>query len=177
MKLSCLTHKIQVISGWRGAGKTTLCRRLVETARSAGWDVAGVLSPARFESGQKTGIEVEHLRHGKRRLLASRLPGELHGFTLGSWTFDGEALEWGNRAIADAAPCDLLVLDELGPLEFEQARGWTAAFQSLDSGQFALALVVIRPECLDAFRLRWPEAESVDVTAPEEVGRLARHFA
>jgi nucleoside-triphosphatase len=177
MKPAFHSARIQVISGWREVGKTTLCRRLVADARAAGWDVAGVLSHARFAARQKTGIEVEDLRRGERRLLASRQPGEIHGFALGSWTFDDQVLEWGNQVIASAASCNLLVLDELGPLELEQSRGWTAAFQVLDSRQFALALAVIRPECIDAFRLRWPGADCVEVTALEDIEHLAEEIA
>lgn len=157
--------KIRVISGGRGAGKTSLCQRQVQAARQEGWDVAGLLSPARFAGGQKTGIEAEDLRSGQRRLLASCLDGELQGMRLGPWTFSQETLEWGNRVIAVAAPCDLLVLDELGPLEFEHNQGWTAGFEALDRGRYAGALVVIRPECLQAFRLRWPRAEILDLAS------------
>jgi len=75
--------KITVLMGGRGAGKTTSCQRRVEAARAAGEDVGGVISPARFDGGEKTGIWAEKLRSGERRLLASLVPWELSGFSLG----------------------------------------------------------------------------------------------
>jgi len=57
----------------------------------------------------------------------------------------------GNQAIAAAPPCDLLVVDELGPLEFEQNIGWRATFEILEGQKYKLAIVVIRPECIQAF--------------------------
>lgn len=146
-----LDSKIVVLTGGRGAGKTTTCRRRVEAARLADWDAGGVISPARFEGGGKTGIWAEDLRTGERRLLASRVSGELTGHRLGPWTFDLQALEWGNQVITAAPPCDLLVIDELGPLEFNQNMGWDASFEVLRSQNYALAIVVIRPECIKAF--------------------------
>lgn len=154
-----------MLTGWRGTGKTTLCQRWVEAARLAGWDVAGVISPARLDGGEKTGIQVENLRTGERRLLASRVAGELVGYNLGPWTFDPLALEWGNQVIAVATPCSLLVIDELGPLEFEQGRGWTISFQVLDRGDYSQALVVIRPECREKFLSRWTQAKEIDITS------------
>jgi len=44
-----------------------------------------------------------------------------------------------------------LVIDELGYLEFELKTGWTASFEVLHSKKYRLAMVVIRPECIDAF--------------------------
>ncbi len=51
-------RRLYVLTAPRGAGKTTFCRTLAERARSRGWTVVGVLSPAVFEEGVKTGIEV-----------------------------------------------------------------------------------------------------------------------
>ncbi len=153
---------ILVVSGWRGVGKTTYCCGLVFAARSQGLDVAGLLSPARFAPRSepddplvKTGIEVEDLRSGQRRLLASRLEGELSGRLIGPWMFDETALAWGGAALAAALPCDLLVIDELGPLEFDQRQGWALAFDLLDQRRYRLAVVVVRPEYLARFQQRW----------------------
>jgi hypothetical protein len=59
---------------------------------------------------------------------------------------------------AQAVPCGLLVVDELGPLEFERAQGWLSGLTALDSGEYELGLVVIRPELMGAALARWPEA-------------------
>ncbi|MCJ7623745.1 MAG: hypothetical protein MUO76_09600, partial [Anaerolineaceae bacterium] len=59
-----------VITGWRGSGKTSLCRRVVEAARSTGWRVRGVLSPPVFKGDQKDAILIEDLSTGERRQMA-----------------------------------------------------------------------------------------------------------
>lgn len=169
---SSLPAKIRLISGWRGVGKTTVCQRLAAAARAARWDVAGLISPARVVAGEKTGIEVEDLRSGQRQLLASCLLDELHGARLGCWTFNDEMFAWGNQALRAAIPCDILVIDELGPLEFDTGGGWSEGFRILDSRQYHLAIVVIRPEYTAQFLERWPDAVQSELSDLSEVDVL-----
>jgi len=135
-----------MLTGERGAGKTSLCRSLAVQARAQGWDVAGVISPALFKNGQKTGILVEDLRSGKRHPLASLQARGSYNLPVGKWYFNRSGLSWGEQVIASSPPCDLLILDELGPLEFNQQGGWQAALQVLLGEDYQLALVVVRPE-------------------------------
>jgi hypothetical protein len=152
-----------ILTGWREAGKTTLCRRLAQAARQAGWGVAGLLSPARFENGVKTGIEVLDLRSDEHRLLASCTPGEIAGLQLGKWYMDPNALMWGNQVLQHATPCDILIIDELGPLEFDQQAGWSAGFPAIEQGLYRGALVVIRPEYLSRAQDRWPWGKVIEL--------------
>lgn len=145
---------ILVVTGRQDAGKTSYCRGLVERWRQAGLKTAGILSVGRFKNGEKTGFHAHDLAGGESRLLASRSPGELEGFRLDQWVFDPRVMEWGNRVLADIDAADLLVIDELGPLEFLFQKGWMAAFEVLIMKRFRLAVVVIRPECLADFKKR-----------------------
>jgi len=87
---------------------------------------------------------------GARDVLDVR-SGNLRRLTLGTgasaavvqgrFRFDPETLAWGDAALAQATPCHLLVVDELGPLEIERGQGWPKAFDVLRGTDFALALV------------------------------------
>jgi nucleoside-triphosphatase THEP1 len=142
---------ILIVTGGQNAGKTSYCRDLAERWRRAGLSTAGILSVGRFTEGEKTGFFAQDLAGGRTRLLASRLPGELRGFRLDQWVFDRRVMAWGNRVLAEIESTDLLVIDELGPLEFLFQNGWMNAFELLMKKSFRLAVVVIRPECLDDF--------------------------
>jgi nucleoside-triphosphatase THEP1 len=165
---------LTIITGERGGGKTALCKRLAEQVRSAGWVVAGILSPPITAGGQKSGIEALDLRTGECRLLArprdkSIPPAELQ---TPAWTFDADVVAWGNAVLDTATPCDLLIVDELGPLELVRGQGWTAGLTALSSGKYRRALVVVRPELLRLALVRWPGARLVDVADSEAVSCL-----
>jgi len=174
--------KILLLSGWREAGKTTLCERIVAAARRAGWDAAGVISPPDLSRAGKTGIQVRDLRTGEQRLLARRSrPGEETRSSLTpEWMFDAESLTWGNAVLRGAVPCDLLVVDELGPLELLSGQGWQAGIAAVDSGDYRLALVVARPELVEAASRRWPRLAVIVLGSPEHVTvvaeRITRRF-
>ena len=66
-------------------------------------------------------------------------------------------LELLEKVLGRSCPCDVLFIDELGPLEFDKGEGYTEAFPVLKSGAYGQAYVVIRPECLESFRRIIPE--------------------
>lgn len=157
-----------LLTGARQAGKTTLCSRLADLAREKGWDVAGLLSLAVFKDEAKTGIVVQALRGGETRLLAAAEPAP--GLTLaqGRWRFDQTAIDWGNKMLEDSLPCDLLIVDEIGPLELVSAQGWTAALPVLRSKDYRVGIVVVRPELIEAACTRLPIHAVLTLPLPGE---------
>jgi nucleoside-triphosphatase THEP1 len=143
-----ITPRLYILTAPRSAGKTTFCRALASQARATGWDVAGLLSPAIFENEVKTSILAENVRTGESRCLASITQRSSEDIFFGMWYFDSRTLEWGNHILASSTPCDLLIVDELGPLEFIYQKGWQSALTILPHGRYRVALVVIRPELL-----------------------------
>jgi len=168
-----MESRIVFLTGEIGTGKTTLCLEAARLAQEGGRSLGGVVSPPVFKDGEKTAIEVKDLKTGAVRTLAVRKKDpDSEGFSL-CWDFDQEVLAWANQAIAAAPPCDVFFLDELGPLEFEHGRGWTAGFDVLKGEDYQLAVVVIRPSLLAAARERWPEAETFQADRGAPVQRQA----
>lgn len=172
--------RLIIVTGDRGAGKTTFCARLIELARSGGRSIGGVLSPAVFVDDQKVAIDVIDLRSNQRRQLAVHNPTANYPLEL-YWRFDADALAWGSQVLTASTPCEVLLVDELGVLEFERDQGWVAGLGAIDSGAYRLGVVVIRPELLLQARQRWPGArvltiEGVD-QAKSEADRLWHKFS
>lgn len=138
-----------IVTGWRGSGKTTFCQKMLQAASAIGLNSAGLISPAGFKDGSKESIWAEEIRSNERRLLATDHPQTESDLVFGDWYFSRQTLDWGNRILQSSVPCDLLVIDELGPLEFNLSLGWVSAFDVIKTDKFRLAIVVIRPELLE----------------------------
>lgn len=161
--------KLLLVSGSSGAGKTHWCRQMVDAARLQGLTIAGLLSLPVFEQGRKSRIDLLDLQTGLQRILAVHRDGLGTGPVVGPWHFDPAVLLWGNEIIRAIQPCQLLILDELGPLEFEQNTGLTNALELIASRSCRLACVVVRPSLLPLALERWPWAESYFVPARQVV--------
>lgn len=160
------TSRLWLLTGERGAGKTGFCRLLVEHARASGWKVAGLLSPAVFAGESKIGIQVEDLGSGQVRQLASVKAQPPFTQVLGKWHLDPVVLAWSDDVLKMIKPCDLLVIDEIGPLELLQGQGWTAALPLLSRRGYRAGLVVIRPELVEKARLLLPDLQATITLAP-----------
>ncbi len=235
--------KIYVITGGRGAGKSTLCARVVEAARRRDLSVAGVLTERDAAAPVESSEEATAMREsppagpaalrgaaGGQRYLVDLGTGErmalgrvstaneraaadggaapnLHVAADGhvapdgrmaaeeramaddtvsapggdkltpGFRFDPEVFERGAQALAHATPCDLLVVDELGPIELLGGRGWANALEILPLGDFGAALVVCRPELLEALETKLgvvpPDRKTVVVVTEENRDTLA----
>lgn len=122
-------------------GKSTVCREAAARARAGGHACGGIVTLSRPDGSR----DVLDVGSGDVRRL-TLAPGASGGVVQGRFRFDPRVVAWGNGLLAAAVPCDLLVVDELGPLEIERGAGWVRAFDVLREGDFALAVVVVRPE-------------------------------
>ena len=146
---------LMLITGPSGCGKTSLCERLAGQAREAGLSVGGILCPAVFEDGSKVGIDQLDLATGERKRLGVRCDG---AGTVGCWRLDERVIAWGNRNLTRLQGVDLIIIDELGPLELDSGGGYRQALRLLDEGRYQAALVVVRPALLPLAQRRWPQA-------------------
>jgi nucleoside-triphosphatase THEP1 len=153
------SHAILVLSGDCGAGKTTACREATRIAAGRGLSVGGVLCPSRRDStGAPVEIEVEALATGERRLLASRerdLGGARWPPEAGrGFSFSADCFAWALGILDEDLDggTDLLILDEIGPLELVLHAGFWLFLEKLESVESRRGLLVatVRPSLVDA---------------------------
>jgi nucleoside-triphosphatase THEP1 len=147
---------VTLLTGERGAGKSTVCLRIGELARAAGpgeAGIAGIASRGRYEAGEQAGLDAVDLASGQEWPLASAVE-RLGGPVIGRFSFSpsglSRALERLYRAVASGAR--LIVLDEVGPLEILRREGFYPFLESLRRRPRPDLLLVVRPALLDDLR-------------------------
>jgi len=157
------TNSLVLVTGKRGAGKTSWCLELSRLARLWRLQPVGLLSPPVFQDGRKVSIDLLNIATGERRRLAERRNGdradERPAMQTANWHFDIEVLSWGNRILEQIHDSELLILDELGPLELLDEKGLMAGTKAVDARRYRLGCIVVRPSLLQAACERWSWGE------------------
>ncbi len=142
--------RVIILTGTRGVGKTTVCRRAVTLAEERGYVCGGILTVADdipTDRQHRDARDVLDVSTGRWHRLTRSSDGD-ETVIQGRFRFDPQVLSWGNTVLSQAVPCDLLVVDEVGPLEMERGEGWVSAFDVLRGGEYALAVPVVRTELI-----------------------------
>ena len=150
---------IVVLTGQVGAGKSTVCRRLTQLVADSGRTVGGVLT----EKDVRGNLTVMDLKTGDSACLAKRIE-ESGSIKVGGYFFCPDGIRFGQRAIENSASADLLLVDEIGPLE-AAGSGFSNVFGILAGVAIKNAVVVIREAMLPVFKGRLGVHEMVLVNA------------
>lgn len=155
---------IWILSGWRGAGKTPICQSIAQGIQNAGFRVAGILSTAEYKAGKKERTWAKDILTGEQCLLISSTQLNTHEIQFGKWFIQAEGIRWGNQVLSSIEQCDLLIIDELGPLELELDHGWQSALSLIRRGNYKIALLVVRPELLEIAKVLFHPERIIEIT-------------
>jgi len=159
-----------LLTGQRQVGKTTVCRQVAELARGLGYDPAGVLTPVVLDKdGFPAARHAMMVADGQQQLLA-QANCELGGPRTGRYSFDADVFSWVIARLQGALSqgCDLLIIDEIGPLELEQSRGLAPFLTDLSDGGLPPLLLVVRPELTVQLRGQLPSVPFRTFTVTQE---------
>jgi nucleoside-triphosphatase THEP1 len=189
--------QVILLTGRRGVGKTTVCQAVADLARRRGYRPDGVITPALYACPEpfdftqdrrsrracpadwelgignweltKVGFEALDVGSGQRWPLA-HTDRDLGGSRVGPYSFDPTALARALKVLerAISAVCDLLMVDEIGPLELEQGEGFAPILDLLPFEGPTHTLIVVRPALLGPLRLRLRDTESAVFSVTEE---------
>jgi nucleoside-triphosphatase THEP1 len=140
---------IFILSGPVHGGKTTLLENSLPGWASRGLKFGGFLSVAVLDGQGRTEYDLLDLKEG-RRLPFLRRTGEPEEERTGPFFFVGRTLELARAVIRRAAPGELLIVDEVGPLELQGGGLWPALAEVLFKPDMRTILVV-REEILEKF--------------------------
>lgn len=137
-------RKINVfVTGRPGVGKTTLVMKVLDEVRKHGFRVGGFISREERTGGSRTGFIMIELATGEHAYLARVGAGAPR---IGKYVVLIDNLErLGVKAIMSAiASADLVVIDEIGPMELLSQAFKKAVVQALDSPKSVLATIHYR---------------------------------
>jgi nucleoside-triphosphatase len=130
-----MKKRLFIVTGSPGEGKTTVLLRTVDGLTAKGYAVGGMISREVRSSGTRTGFELLDVGSGAKGRLASVYQSQ--GPQLGKYRVDLEDLkEIGANAILQAVSrSDVIVIDEIGPMELFSQQFVQAVQKALDSSK------------------------------------------
>jgi len=136
-----------LLTGEIGAGKTTICEKIVEGARKRGIACTGILTRNLKENGNVV-LQIEELSSGEKRLMAQKSEDgkALRGIHYCKYVFDEDTIKFAKKALLKRA--DLLLIDEVGPLELG-GKVFSNAFKEFEATENRHAIIVTRIETKD----------------------------
>jgi nucleoside-triphosphatase len=168
-----------LVVGEPRSGKTSWCREYIDWRRESGSSVGGILCPAIAKQEQRIGFNVIDLLTGEKVPFArlSRYRSSKGGEKIGDYTISRDGILFARAAIKRAveSKCNLVVIDEVGPLEL-RGKGLMPAVE-LALASPVNVLIVVRSSLKGALQRRFSEYEFVvaaDLTqSPSSVSKLA----
>ncbi len=136
-----MRKRVLLIIGNPGIGKTTVLMKAVSTLKERGYRVGGMISCESREVGKRVGFEILDLNSDRSGWLAHI--NQKCGPKIGKYRVNIEDLNSiGAQAILYAvANCEIIVIDEVGPMELCSAKFKHATHKALECRKPILAVV------------------------------------
>jgi nucleoside-triphosphatase THEP1 len=138
---------VLVLTGPVHAGKTTFLEKAWPRWSARGLSCAGFLSPAVRDANGGTGYDLVELPGGHRRPYLRR-HGEAGTVRIGPFSFVAGSLDRALAILREAGRPDLLVVDEVGPLELRGEGLWPGLRDAVRRPELT-ALLVVREGILE----------------------------
>lgn len=140
---------IFILTGSVHSGKTTLLKKVVRDLKEKKYRIDGFLSETVWKKEEIVGYDLFDLKK-ERSIPLIRRTGEKEWQKIGSYFFIPQSLAEAEKIILRGKEADILVVDEVGPLELSGRGFWPAlmqvVFQPLNS-----YILVIRKNIIKDF--------------------------
>ncbi len=161
----CRLKRILFITGRPGVGKTSVLLRVVRELKNRGKKIGGMVSREVREGGRRVGFEIISLQNGRKGWLAHI--NQPTGPRVSKYRVNLEDLDLiGVKSILEASEkADIIVIDEVGPMELFSRRFREAVTQALRSGKIIIGTIHFkaRDPLIEDIKSR-EDAEVLEVT-------------
>ncbi len=141
---------ITIITGAINSGKTSEAKNYINT-KGEFYSCAGILAQGIYEKGfcsHKSGYAVRSIRTGDQRILMSSVSDEAN-VPVGRFFLYPEAMDWAKGQLQEGMRAEILVVDELGPLELAE-KGYYDTVKSLVADYRGELVLVMRDSVIEA---------------------------
>jgi nucleoside-triphosphatase THEP1 len=138
-----------ILSGEKGSGKTSLLLELLPELTVNKISTGGILQLGLWKEGTRYGYDLLNIESGTVVPLC-RTDAPDSGITAGPFKFFPEAFRLGRTALSPSAvaKCDVVIIDEIGPLEFG-GNGWADSLAEILQCYFGTIIIVVRSSSID----------------------------
>ncbi len=140
---------IFILTGPVHSGKTTLVKNIVRELKRQNFKIGGFLSNTILKNEEIVGYDLFDLRE-ERTIPFIRRTGEKKWQKMGSFFFIPQGLAKAENIILQEKDVDILVVDEVGPLELS-GKGFWLALKKVIFNPLNIYLLVIRTNILGDF--------------------------
>ena len=144
-----------IVTGKIHSGKTTLVRKAICELSKKGWKFSGILSKVVFEKGKREGYNVLDLETDRSFPFLTKTPDfkskKYKPEKIGDYYLLDGAVEKISNLLLKAKRRNILVIDELGPLEIIRKKGFWKTAAELFGENKRNIIVVVRDRILDEF--------------------------
>jgi len=134
-----------IVTGTIGIGKTTVCEKVVNIARSSGYVCGGILT----HKAPNESLVILDIQSGEKETLASS-NSKYGGPRTVRYSFNPDGIDFGIRAIERGVSSDILFVDEIGHLELG-GKGFVKSLELVKTEKVRNCVLVIRNQFLSAF--------------------------
>src|SRR3989304_1322139 len=136
-----MQKRVLLLTGTPGIGKTTVLMKTVNALKERGYTVGGMISREVSEGNTRVGFQILDISSSRRGRLAH--VNQKNGPQVGRYRVNIEDLNTvGAQAIIDAVEkCDVIAIDEIGPMELFSERFKEAVRKALESRKLVIAVV------------------------------------
>ncbi|MBI2428395.1 MAG: hypothetical protein HYV29_06295 [Ignavibacteriales bacterium] len=141
--------KVYVLTGAKDGGKTKMAEQLQSQLKINNFTVGGIIQRKVLKNNERYGYDLYDVRSQKSTPLC-RTDAPDAGIVAGPFKFFPEGIRFGKEALAIAKikNCNVIIIDEIGPLEMK-GEGWAVALSEILANYSGILIVVIREFLVD----------------------------
>ncbi len=143
----CVVRPVLVV-GSKNSGKTAYLDAIIGRGRARDLRIGGIVSCGQWKHRKKHEYIIRDLATGEQRTLASLNKPSSPSVNVGEYYLLCSTLRWTNEIFVKSIDCDVIVLDEFGPLEMRGEGNYPALLYLLEHYTGYL-FISVRPELAD----------------------------